>query len=176
MDTTTATPALRPRVGHILRLAEIIREVHDSTITIEALALAILAHPGFSGCHDGPDALPAQGEVQELVAELHRIAEDARAAGWITDAEYLTRSAILLQQQATPAASPAAEDLTRFATWLRSHSSQCVELGRPDWAHMADRAADLLEGFSRGGSTAPTVEQSTPPPLPPVYNPDELGI
>ena len=76
MDTTTATPALRPRVGHILRLAEIIREVHDSTITIEALALAILAHPGFSGCHDAPAALPAQepGEVEELLEFLDSLA------------------------------------------------------------------------------------------------------
>jgi hypothetical protein len=50
-------------------LAEIIREVdgkHD--LGAAALAEAILAHPGFSGCHDGPVALPAQGvgEVGEL--------------------------------------------------------------------------------------------------------------
>ena len=58
----TATPALPPRVGHILRLAEIIREVdgkHD--LGAAALAEAILKHPDFSGCHDGPAALPAQG-------------------------------------------------------------------------------------------------------------------
>jgi len=57
----TASPGLPPRVGHILRLAEIIREVdgkHD--LGAAALAEAILAHPGFSGCHDGPAAQPAQ--------------------------------------------------------------------------------------------------------------------
>jgi hypothetical protein len=60
----TASPGLPPRVGHVLRLAEIIREVdgkHD--LSAAALAEAILAHPGFSGCHDGPVALPAQAEA-----------------------------------------------------------------------------------------------------------------
>jgi hypothetical protein len=33
----------------------------------------------------------------------------------------------------------------RFAAWLRKHSSDCMELGRPDWAHMISRAAELLE-------------------------------
>ncbi len=63
-------------VGRILRLAEIVREVdgrHD--LGAAALAEAILAHPGFSGCHDGPVASPAQGEVAELVAALEADAE-----------------------------------------------------------------------------------------------------
>jgi hypothetical protein len=40
-----------------------------------ALAEAILSHPGFGDCHDGPVALPAQGEVAELVAALKADAE-----------------------------------------------------------------------------------------------------
>jgi hypothetical protein len=71
-----ASPGLPPRVGRILRLAEIIREVdgkHD--LGAAALAEAILAHPGFSGCHDGPAASAAQGEVDELVAALEADAE-----------------------------------------------------------------------------------------------------
>jgi hypothetical protein len=77
-----ATPApeeLEPNdsdVGRILRLAEIVREVdgkHDLSAAV--LAEAILAHPGFSGCHDGPVAAPAQGEVAELVAALEADAE-----------------------------------------------------------------------------------------------------
>ena len=36
-------------------------------------------------------------------------------------------------------------EVARFAGWLRAHSAQCVELGRPDWAHMVNRAAGLLE-------------------------------
>jgi hypothetical protein len=62
--SATASPGLPPRVGHILRLAEIIREVdgkHD--LGAAALAEALLAHPGFGGCHDGPAAPAAQGEV-----------------------------------------------------------------------------------------------------------------
>ena len=53
-----------PGVDHILRLAAIVREVdgkHD--LSAAALAEAILAHPGFSGCHDGPVDPAAQGEV-----------------------------------------------------------------------------------------------------------------
>ena len=45
--------------------------------------------------------------------------------------------------------APEAGSATALATWLRKHSGQCVELGRPDWAHMADRSADTLEAFSR---------------------------
>jgi hypothetical protein len=62
-----ASPGLPPRAGHILRLAEIIREVdlrnHSDTFVVGAAALAeaILAHPGFSGCHDGTAALLAPG-------------------------------------------------------------------------------------------------------------------
>ena len=96
-DTTRGTPPLPPRVDHILTLAAIIRKVdgrHD--LGAAALAEAILAHPGFSGCHDAPTALPAQGELGKgLVAELHRMANDAREAGWNTDAECLTRWASL---------------------------------------------------------------------------------
>jgi hypothetical protein len=63
-----ASTELPPRAGHILRLAEIIREVdsqsHSDTFVLGAAALAeaILAHPGFSGCHDGPVAAPAQAQ------------------------------------------------------------------------------------------------------------------
>ena len=34
-----------------------------------------LAHPGFSGCHDGPAAHSAQGEVAELVELLSGVAD-----------------------------------------------------------------------------------------------------
>ena len=77
VDLATPTPALPPRVDHILTLAAIIRKVdgrHD--LGAAALAEAILAHPGFSGCHDGPAALPAQerGEVEELLEFLDSLA------------------------------------------------------------------------------------------------------
>ena len=66
---------------------------------------------------------------------------------------------------ATPQA-PEAGSAAALATWLRNHSGQCVELGRPDWAHMADRAADTLEAFSLGGWIVPTVEEAPPAPEP----------
>ena len=61
---TTPAPE-EPDVERVLRLAAIIRKVdgkHD--LGAAALTEAILAHPGFSGCHDGPAALPAQEATQ----------------------------------------------------------------------------------------------------------------
>lgn len=65
----TASPELpKPETERILKLAEIIREA-DPADRIGGwsyqLAQALLAHPGFSGCHDGPVAPPVQGEVGE---------------------------------------------------------------------------------------------------------------
>jgi len=104
--TAAASPGLPPRAGHILRLAEIIREVdlqsHSDTFVLgeAALAEAILAHPGFSGCHDGPAAPAAQGEVDELVAALEADAECVAAEQpdlmQLTDKQ-LTRIAQLLK-------------------------------------------------------------------------------
>jgi len=57
-----------PRVGHILRLAEIIREVdgnHDKGAA--ALAEAILSH---SGSRWSPTIKPVPGELEELVRRL----------------------------------------------------------------------------------------------------------
>ena len=56
-DSTRGTSPLLPRVGHVLRLAEIIKEVDlGNRLDPVSLAEAILAHPGFSGCHDAPAA------------------------------------------------------------------------------------------------------------------------
>ena len=61
-----ATPAPQePDADRVLKLAAIIREVDlnpDANTFVlgwDELAKAILAHPGFSVCHDGPVALPA---------------------------------------------------------------------------------------------------------------------
>lgn len=63
MDETTAAPQPKePDVDYILTLAAIIREVDGShSLGAAALAEAILAHPDFSGCRDGPAALLAPG-------------------------------------------------------------------------------------------------------------------
>jgi hypothetical protein len=67
---------------------------------------AILAHPGFSGCHDGPVAPAALEEVNELVAALEADAECVAAEQpnlmQLTDKQ-LTRIAQLLKASAQPA-------------------------------------------------------------------------
>jgi hypothetical protein len=89
-----------PDVDHILALAQILEEVDGRYDTYPEDAKAILAHPGFSGCHDGPVALPAQGEVDELVAALEADAECVAAEQpdlmQLTDKQ-LTRIAELLK-------------------------------------------------------------------------------
>jgi len=81
--SATASPGLPPRVGHILRLAEIIEEVdlksdrNTFVVGAAALAEAILAHPGFSGCHDDPVALPAQGGVGSTWQPIETAPRDA---------------------------------------------------------------------------------------------------
>ena len=73
-------------------------------------------------------------------------------------------------------AAPAAPEVgspAALATWLRNHSGQCVELGRPDWAHMAGRAADTLEAFSLGGWIVPSAEEAAP--AAPAPKPGEVG-
>jgi hypothetical protein len=78
-------PRLPPRVGHILRLAEIIREVDGKhELCAAALAEAILAHPGFSGCHDGPVASTVSPAEPSPVAisEAQNIGEDELYTNW----------------------------------------------------------------------------------------------
>ena len=64
MDFGMAKPS-KPNADRVLKLAAIIREVDlrpDANTFVlgeNELAEAILAHPDFSGCHDGPAALPA---------------------------------------------------------------------------------------------------------------------
>jgi hypothetical protein len=79
-----------PRVGHILRLAEIIREVdgnHDKGAA--ALAEAILSH---SGSRWSPAIEPVPGELEELVRRLR----DWHSIPLLEERE---RIATLLQQQ-----------------------------------------------------------------------------
>ena len=117
-------PGEVPRIGHILRLAEIIREVdgrHDKGAA--ALAEAILSHPGICSAGlaaldeaDGPAVpdgrepasvalQPSDGEVVELVVELRRICFDVAPC----DADAITRAADLLAQR-HPAPVPVLPD------------------------------------------------------------------
>jgi hypothetical protein len=82
--TSSAGPP-EPGVDHILRLAEIIREVDGGNrLGAAALAEAILAHPGFSGCHDGP-AVSAVSPVEPspvVISEAQNIGEDELYTNW----------------------------------------------------------------------------------------------
>jgi len=105
-STTTSAGLPEPDVDHILRLAAIIRKVDGGNrLGAAALAEAILAHPGFSSCHVGPVASPAQGEVAELVAALEADAECVAAEQpdlmQLTDKQ-LTRIAHLLKAGTQP--------------------------------------------------------------------------
>jgi hypothetical protein len=105
-STTASAGPPEPDVGHILRLTEIIREVNGKRdLGAAALAEAILAHPGFSGCHDSPVAAPAQGEVAELVAALEDDAECVAAEHYDLcnmTADQMRRIAQLLKASAQP--------------------------------------------------------------------------
>jgi hypothetical protein len=81
----TASAGLpEPDVGHIPRLAEIIREVDSGKwLGDAALAEAILAHPGFSGCHDGPAASAVQGVQADRYEFSVFDSEDCEVAGGI---------------------------------------------------------------------------------------------
>ena len=94
-----------------------------------------------------------------LCAELIKIVEehcnpDDYALSDVADTLSRARAATLLQQLSAPVQPPADGDVARIAGWLRDHRDQCIELGRPDWAHMVDRAATLLE------------QQAAPTPIP----------
>ena len=152
-DTTTATPALAPRIEHTRRLAEIIREVHGSTITVDALALAILSHPGFSSCHDGPAPAPEAGEVEDLVEFLCAFA----SSPILTDpvCVQLRRTAEILK--GIPAL-PVQGDVERLVAALHHLASDAREAGMITVAECLTRTATLLQQ-----------QPTTPPPLPSDY-------
>jgi hypothetical protein len=66
--------------------------------------------------------------------------------GGTVDEIHLRGLRAVLARWGQPTPQPPADgEVARFAGWLRAHSDQCVELGRPDWAHMVNRVAGLLE-------------------------------
>jgi hypothetical protein len=81
-----------------------------------------------------------------------------------------------LSRWGNPTTPPAPEpgEVARFTAWLQEHAGQCAELGRPDWAHMAARAATLLEqqqhwlGLADKELDAFIEQQAAPPVVVPV--------
>jgi hypothetical protein len=148
---------LLPCVGHVLRLAEIIRAVdgnHDKGAA--ALAEAILSHPDIcsAGLAAAP-ATPAEGEVGKLVAWMSDHAAHLRKMqeiGALPETELperLDRAATLLQQQAAElttlrrqAGPPAVGAAWSVAESLRRRSAQ-NPMGSADPTLI--RAAELLE-------------------------------
>jgi hypothetical protein len=73
-----------PDVDHILALAQILEEVDGRYDTYLEDAKAILAHPGFSGCHDDP-AASAVSPVEPspvVISEAQNIGEDELYTNW----------------------------------------------------------------------------------------------
>ena len=86
---------------------------------------------------------PTDEELNALWNEQYGYTGNARVMGLL---EFRDAARAVLARWGQPAATPPADgDVARIAGWLRAHRDQCIELGRPDWAHMIDRAATLLE-------------------------------
>jgi hypothetical protein len=137
-----------PRIGHILRLAEIIREVdgkHDKGAA--ALAEAILSHPGIRSAGLTADLLaepPAEGPTDEdLVEALRRLLIwPPRSTEAACEQDYTFARAVLARW-GRPAAAPVPEpgEVAGIAEWLNKRG-QMADLGTRDWYF---RAATLLQ-------------------------------
>jgi len=130
---------LPPRVGHILRLAEIIREVdgnHDKGAA--ALAEAILSHPDSRWQHAQPEP-PADGEVAELVAWLRTHADYALQKAATAAFKRFHHAADLLERLAQP--EPQGPTL------------DCEEIDVP-WTHRGDDFHVYREGYADGWTKA----------------------
>jgi len=83
--TATASPGLpESEADRVLRLAQVIREADPCRCPrawAHQLAQALLAHPGFSGCHDGPVASAVQGVLNDRYEFSVIDSDDCEQAG-----------------------------------------------------------------------------------------------
>ena len=150
-----ATPATQePDGDRVQKLAAIIREVdlnpdaNTFALGWDELAKAILAHPGFSVCHDGPVALPAPNHLSLIGFAFGREpwATWLRQGGCLESAHCELSDLMLavLAKWGRPAALPAQEELEELVEFLN---------GVADWqqhqchADKVRRAAQLLKGI-----------------------------
>jgi len=136
----TATPAPEePETERVLRLAEIIREADGGNrLGAAALAEAILAHPGFSGCHDGPADLPAPDHVNLIGFAFGREpwATWLRQGGCLESAHCELSDLMLavLAKWGRPAALPAQEEMKELLEFLDGVAGRLP----PDLRHTAE--------------------------------------
>ncbi len=131
-----AAAELPPRVGQILRLAEIIREVDGRHVLgAAALAEAILAHPGFNGCHDGPAALPVPDHVNLIGFAFGREpwATWLRQGGCLESAHCELSDLMLavLAKWGRTAALPAQGEVAELVAVLEA-DAECIAAEQPD--------------------------------------------
>ena len=88
------------------------------------------------------NALAELHVASQLYTGLNQAAADVCPAELVRRLmEAMAASAALLAQPELPELT----DPARFTAWLRKQGRCWMELGRPDWAHMSSRAAELLE-------------------------------
>ena len=181
-----ATPAPQePDVDRVLKLAAIIREVDlnpDANTFVlgwDELAKAILAHPGFSVCHDGPVALPAPDHLSLIGFAFGREpwATWLRQGGCLESAHCELSDLMLavLARWGSPTALPAQGEVEELVEFLDGVADLQPHLCHADKVR---RAAELLKVLWMGGWIAPTVEQQPPPTgnPSPALHPSPLAI
>lgn len=155
-----ATPATQDLDGdRVQKLAAIIREVDlkpdTNTLVLgeNELAEAILAHPGFSGCHDGPAALPAPDHLNLIGFAFGREpwATWLRQGGCLESAHCELSDLMLavLARWGRPTALPAQGEVEELIAALEA-DAECMAAKQPDLMQLTNkqltRIAQLLKG------------------------------
>ena len=164
-----ATPAPEePDVERVLRLAAIIREVdgkHD--LGAVSLAEAILAHPGFSGCHNSPADLPAPDHVNLIGFAFGREpwATWLRQGGCLESAHCELSDLMLavLAKWGRPAALPAQGEVGELVAVLEA-DAECAEVEHYDLCNMTAAQMRRIAAILKGIPALQEAQHSAPLP------------
>ena len=165
----TATPAPEePETERVLRLAEIIREADGGNrLGAAALAEAILAHPGFSGCHDGPADLPAPDHVNLIGFAFGREpwATWLRQGGCLESAHCELSDLMLavLAKWGRPAALPAQGEVGELVAVLEA-DAECAEVEHYDLCNMTAAQMRRIAAILKGIPALQEAQHSAPLP------------